>query len=98
MQRLAGCDSAAALSLAAFSLTGFSLNGLPLAQALLEPLLLIHRSLEQNGAAAVADGRLTDLIRRVHTFGMALMKLDLRQAGGPLCPLDASSECPLVPT
>jgi len=27
----------------------------------------------------LADGRLTDLIRRVTTFGMVLMKLDLRQ-------------------
>lgn len=27
----------------------------------------------------LADGRLADLIRRVATFGMVLMKLDLRQ-------------------
>jgi len=27
----------------------------------------------------LADGRLADLIRRVSTFGMVLMKLDLRQ-------------------
>ena len=29
----------------------------------------------------LADGRLVDLIRRVATFGMVLMKLDLRQVG-----------------
>ncbi len=29
----------------------------------------------------IADGRLLDLIRRVYTFGMCLMKLDLRQVG-----------------
>lgn len=31
------------------------------------------------GSGAMADGRLADLIRRVATFGMVLMKLDLRQ-------------------
>jgi len=33
------------------------------------------------GAGVLADGRLADLIRRVATFGMVLMKLDLRQVG-----------------
>lgn len=31
------------------------------------------------GSVVLADGRLVDLIRRVATFGMVLMKLDLRQ-------------------
>lgn len=31
------------------------------------------------GSGVIADGRLSDLIRRVATFGMGLMKLDLRQ-------------------
>lgn len=31
------------------------------------------------GSGILADGRLADLIRRVATFGMILMKLDLRQ-------------------
>ncbi|KAI3844936.1 hypothetical protein MKX03_019311 [Papaver bracteatum] len=34
------------------------------------------------GSAPLADGRLADLIRRVATFGMVLMKLDLRQESG----------------
>lgn len=34
---------------------------------------------ESSGSVALADGRLTDLIRRVSTFGMVLMKLDIRQ-------------------
>ncbi|MCI08179.1 phosphoenolpyruvate carboxylase 4-like, partial [Trifolium medium] len=34
------------------------------------------------GAGVLADGRLADLIRRVATFGMVLMKLDLRQESG----------------
>lgn len=46
----------------------------------LQPLMLIHQSLYDTGAGMVADGRLTDLIRRVHAFGLALMKLDIRQA------------------
>ena len=43
---------------------------------LLEPLLLCCESLQ---SCILADGRLNDLIRRVATFGMVLMKLDLCQ-------------------
>ncbi|KAL9389438.1 hypothetical protein Peur_018043 [Populus x canadensis] len=49
---------------------------------LLEPLLLCYESLHSCGAGVLADGRLVDLIRRVATFGMVLMKLDLRQESG----------------
>ncbi|KAJ6318249.1 hypothetical protein OIU76_013726 [Salix suchowensis] len=51
-------------------------------EQLLEPLLLCYESLQSCGAAVLADGRLADLIRRVATFGMGLMKLDLRQESG----------------
>lgn len=38
------------------------------------------QNLQQScGSGILADGRLADLIRRVATFGMVLMKLDLRQ-------------------
>ncbi|KAF3520058.1 hypothetical protein DY000_02059051 [Brassica cretica] len=46
---------------------------------LLEPLLLCYESLHSSDSGVLADGRLADLIRRVATFGMVLMKLDLRQ-------------------
>nr|ACT54615.1 phosphoenolpyruvate carboxylase [Brassica napus] len=46
---------------------------------LLEPLLLCYESLHASDSGVLADGRLADLIRRVATFGMVLMKLDLRQ-------------------
>ncbi|KAJ0257819.1 hypothetical protein HA466_0086210 [Hirschfeldia incana] len=46
---------------------------------LLEPLLLCYESLHSSDSGILADGRLADLIRRVATFGMVLMKLDLRQ-------------------
>lgn len=46
---------------------------------LLEPLLLCYDSLQSCGSGVLAEGRLTDLIRRASTFGMVLMKLDLRQ-------------------
>ncbi len=45
----------------------------------LEPLLLCHRSLVASGLQIVADGRLTDVIRRALTFGVTLVRLDLRQ-------------------
>ncbi|RDX62064.1 Phosphoenolpyruvate carboxylase 4, partial [Mucuna pruriens] len=49
---------------------------------LMEPLLLCYESLQSCGSGVLADGRLADLIRRVATFGMVLMKLDLRQESG----------------
>ncbi|KAK2994364.1 hypothetical protein RJ640_017876 [Escallonia rubra] len=49
---------------------------------LLDPLLLCHESLHSCGSGVLADGRLADLIRRVATFGIVLMKLDLRQESG----------------
>lgn len=49
---------------------------------LLEPLLLCYESLQSCGSSILADGRLADLIRRVATFGMVLMKLDVRQESG----------------
>ncbi|MGH9856282.1 MAG: phosphoenolpyruvate carboxylase, partial [Acidobacteriota bacterium] len=48
-------------------------------QQLLEPLQLCYRSLVESGASLLAEGTLTDVIRRVHCFGLTLGKLDLRQ-------------------
>ena len=48
-------------------------------QALLQPLMLCDRSLRACRLARVADGRLLDLVRRVHAFGISLAPLDLRQ-------------------
>lgn len=39
----------------------------------------LSRSLWECGGGIIADGRLLDMIRRVYTFGMSLLKLDLRQ-------------------
>ena len=46
---------------------------------------------ESCGSSVLADGRFADLIRRVATFGMVLMKLDVRQVhimktGAIACP------------
>ncbi len=46
---------------------------------LLEPLQLTHRSLCETGQRVVADGRLLDLLRRVHCFGLHMVRLDVRQ-------------------
>ncbi|KAI5058436.1 hypothetical protein GOP47_0026606 [Adiantum capillus-veneris] len=48
-------------------------------EELLEPLLLCYDSMQSCFSDVVADGRVADLIRRVATFGMTLMQLDLRQ-------------------
>ena len=45
----------------------------------LEDLRLIHDSLVEQGDGRIADGKLTDLIRLVETFGFYLARLDLRQ-------------------
>ena len=46
---------------------------------LLEPLLLMHRSLVERGDKFVANDRLLDLIRQVRVFGLTLVRLDIRQ-------------------
>ncbi len=46
---------------------------------LLEALMLAKFSLEETGQAVVARGRLLDLIRRVHCFGLHMVRLDIRQ-------------------
>jgi phosphoenolpyruvate carboxylase len=42
-------------------------------------LTLCHRSLVSTGYTLVAEGRLTDLLRRVEVFGLTLARLDIRQ-------------------
>src|SRR5207302_2824298 len=49
------------------------------AAELLDPLALCFRSLQQTGNGLIASGRLTDVLRRVATFGITLARLDLRQ-------------------
>ncbi|HZT77095.1 MAG TPA: phosphoenolpyruvate carboxylase [Vicinamibacterales bacterium] len=46
---------------------------------LAEPLRLCHRSLIETGNGVIARGRLTDLLRRIATFGLVLARLDIRQ-------------------
>ena len=48
-------------------------------EQLLEPLALCHSSLHETGCGVVADGRLLDVLRRVHAFGLSLVRLDIRQ-------------------
>ena len=43
------------------------------------PLRICHRSLVETGNRNIADGRLTDILRRVAAFGLTLAPLDLRQ-------------------
>jgi phosphoenolpyruvate carboxylase len=49
------------------------------ADDLLKPLMLIYDSLLKSGDGAIARGNLTDTIRRIHTFGLSLLPLDIRQ-------------------
>ncbi len=46
---------------------------------LLDLLMLTRRSLVATGQEPVANGRLLDLIRRVHCFGLHMVPLDIRQ-------------------
>ena len=48
-------------------------------QDLLEPLMLCYDSLIASGMQVIANGKLMDTIRRVHCFGVHLLKLDVRQ-------------------
>jgi len=49
---------------------------------LIEPLLLCYDSLVSCGLGAIADGPLLDSLRRAHTFGLFLVRLDIRQDAG----------------
>ncbi|MEE9100499.1 MULTISPECIES: phosphoenolpyruvate carboxylase [Pseudomonas] len=46
---------------------------------LLEPLQLCYRSLQDCGMGVIADGALLDSLRRAATFGLFLVRLDVRQ-------------------
>jgi len=46
---------------------------------ILQPLLMLHRSLCDTGDSSVANSRLKDLIRQINTFGLGMVKLDIRQ-------------------
>lgn len=46
---------------------------------LLRPLQLCYDSLVESGLAEIAQLDLLDLLRRVHCFGLTLLKLDIRQ-------------------
>lgn len=48
-------------------------------QQLLQPLLLVHRSLTENGCQHIANGPLIDTIRRINAFGINLSPIDVRQ-------------------
>jgi phosphoenolpyruvate carboxylase len=49
------------------------------AEDLADTLRLCHRSLAATGHGLIADGRLTDMLRRVAAFGVTLARLDVRQ-------------------
>lgn len=49
------------------------------ARTMLDPLMVCWRSLRETGNEQVAAGRLLDCIRRVHCFGLTLVRLDIRQ-------------------
>ena len=46
---------------------------------LLEPLQLCFDSLVETGCTLVAQGRLSDIIRRISVFGLTLVRMDIRQ-------------------
>jgi phosphoenolpyruvate carboxylase len=49
------------------------------AESLAEPLECCYRSLHETGNGIIAEGRLGDVLRRVATFGVTLVRLDIRQ-------------------
>ncbi len=48
-------------------------------EQLLEPMLVIHKALLEDGYDYVANGPVTDTIRRINAFGINLVPLDIRQ-------------------
>ncbi|KTB75216.1 MULTISPECIES: phosphoenolpyruvate carboxylase [Pseudomonas] len=52
---------------------------------LLDPLLLCFQSLHECGMGVIADGPLLDCLRRAVTFGLFLVRLDVRQDSSRHC-------------
>ena len=48
-------------------------------QQLREELMICYQSLVDTDNQIIADGRLTDILRRLECFGLVLLKLDIRQ-------------------
>ena len=48
-------------------------------EQLQQPLMLCYQSLIDCGDSMIADGRLTDILRRLGAFGLTMFKLDIRQ-------------------
>mgnify|MGYP006120184955 FL=1 len=46
---------------------------------IINPLNVVYKSLYEIKCEAIADGSILDLLRRAHTFGLNLVKLDIRQ-------------------
>ena len=46
---------------------------------IINPLNIVYKSLCEVKCEAIADGSILDLLRRAHTFGLNLVKLDIRQ-------------------
>ncbi|HNL54206.1 MAG TPA: phosphoenolpyruvate carboxylase, partial [Turneriella sp.] len=51
-------------------------------EELTQELMPVYESLVATGMQAIADGRLSDLLRRLAVFGLYLVKLDIRQESG----------------
>mmetsp|Transcript_4831 Transcript_4831/g.20765 ORF Transcript_4831/g.20765 Transcript_4831/m.20765 type:complete len:713 (+) Transcript_4831:606-2744(+) len=45
----------------------------------LEPMMKMYNSLHKHGDGIVAQGELLDTIRRIHAFGLSMVRLDIRQ-------------------
>ncbi len=56
--------------------------GLPTSSSLLATLMMVRRSLLETRQEIIAEGRLLDLIRRLHCFGLHMARLDIRQEAG----------------
>ncbi|KPC26469.1 Phosphoenolpyruvate carboxylase [Pseudomonas syringae pv. cilantro] len=54
-------------------------------QELLDPLILCFQSLHECGMGVIADGPLLDCLRRAVTFGLFLVRLDVRQDSSRHC-------------
>jgi len=79
LQQQQEAESAATKTLVGDDIDEDAVDPIKRAEDLLAPLRIMHESLMETGFDLVADGLLSDIVRRLKVFGVTLVPLDIRE-------------------